>query len=92
MSTTRIKLLVARAGQGFSQSPGEEIEVDYEEALRMVEAGQAVVLSAPVLTPDSPSEAPGEDATEAPDSKPNGRKKTAGVTATPADPSTKEPS
>ena len=38
----KIKLLVARAGAGFSQNRGDEIEVGDDEAARMIDAGQAV--------------------------------------------------
>lgn len=36
----KVKLLVSRAGPGFSQSPGDVVEVSDDEALRMAEAGQ----------------------------------------------------
>lgn len=36
-----IKLLISRAGVGFSQNAGDTIEVSEDEALRMIEAGQA---------------------------------------------------
>lgn len=42
----KIKLLVSRAGVGFSQNAGDEIEVSAEEAKRMVESGQAVPVGA----------------------------------------------
>lgn len=38
----KIRLLVSRGGAGFSQNAGEEIDVDADEAARMIEAGQAV--------------------------------------------------
>lgn len=38
----KVRLLVSRAGAGFSQSAGDEIDVDTAEAARMIEAGQAV--------------------------------------------------
>lgn len=45
----KIKLLVSRAGTGFVQNRGDEIEVSNSEAPRMIEAGQAEpVRSAPV--------------------------------------------
>ena len=45
----KIKLLVARAGDGFSQNRGDEIEVQADEGLRMIDAGQAeLVREAPV--------------------------------------------
>ena len=44
----RIKLLVGRAGVDFAQNPGEEIEVEAIEAARMIAAGQAVALAAPL--------------------------------------------
>lgn len=37
----KIRLLVSRSGAGFSQTAGEEIEVDAAEAKRMIAAGQA---------------------------------------------------
>lgn len=40
----KVKLLVSRSGADGSFSPGEEIEVGDAEALRMVEAGQAVIV------------------------------------------------
>jgi len=43
----KLKLLVGRAGPGFSQSPGEVVDVPDQEAKRMIEAGQAVVEAAP---------------------------------------------
>lgn len=42
--STKIKLLVSRAGLGFSQTAGEEVAVDAAEAKRMIAAGQAVAL------------------------------------------------
>lgn len=45
----KIKLLCSRAGVGFSQSRGDEIEVSAEEGQRMIDAGQAeLVRQAPV--------------------------------------------
>ena len=45
----KIKLLVARAGVGFSQNRGDEIDVNADEAQRMIDAGQAeLVRAAPV--------------------------------------------
>lgn len=38
----KVKLLVSRAGAGFVQSRGDEIEVDDAEGLRMIDAGQAI--------------------------------------------------
>lgn len=38
----KLKLLISRAGVGFSQNVGDVIEVETEEAERLVEAGQAV--------------------------------------------------
>lgn len=47
----RIKLLTSRAGAGFAQARGEEIEVGDAEAARMIAAGQAEpVRAAPVET------------------------------------------
>lgn len=37
----KVRLLVSRAGVGFVQSPGDEIDVDAAEAVRMIERGQA---------------------------------------------------
>lgn len=37
----KIKLLCSRAGNGFSQNRGDEIEVGADEGQRMIEAGQA---------------------------------------------------
>jgi len=45
----KIKLLCCRAGAGFVQNRGDEIEVGADEGLRMIEAGQAeLVRAAPV--------------------------------------------
>lgn len=45
----KVKLLVSRAGAGFAQSVGDEIEVGEAEGGRMIAAGQAVpVRSEPV--------------------------------------------
>lgn len=41
----KIRLLVSRAGATFSQNAGDTIEVDEAEGLRMIEAGQAVVVT-----------------------------------------------
>jgi len=43
-----IKLLVGRAGVGFVQNRGDEIEVEDAEAIRMIEAEQALPVRAPV--------------------------------------------
>ena len=37
----RVKLLVSRAGVGFTQNRGEEIEVSDAEGVRLIESGQA---------------------------------------------------
>jgi hypothetical protein len=37
----RIRLMVPRAGAGFAQARGEEIDVSEAEAQRMIAAGQA---------------------------------------------------
>ncbi|MEW7009495.1 hypothetical protein [Lentilitoribacter sp. EG35] len=37
----KIKLLISRAGVGFSQNAGEEITVKAAEGQRMIDAGQA---------------------------------------------------
>lgn len=37
----KIKLIVSRAGAGFAQNAGDEIEVGDAEAIRMIAAGQA---------------------------------------------------
>lgn len=37
----KVKLLISRAGVSFSQNRGDEIEVNAEEAQRMIDAGQA---------------------------------------------------
>lgn len=37
----KVKLLVSRAGAGFVQNRGDEIDVPDAEAIRMIEAGQA---------------------------------------------------
>lgn len=45
----KIKLLCSRAGAGFVQNRGDEIEVGADEGMRMIEAGQAeLVREAPV--------------------------------------------
>lgn len=38
----KVKLLVARVGDGFSQSPKEIIDVDPKEGARLIESQQAV--------------------------------------------------
>ena len=38
----KVKLLVSRAGAGFVQNRGDEIEVSDDEGARMIEAGQAI--------------------------------------------------
>ena len=44
-----IRLLVSRAGADFSQSAGDVVTVENDEAIRMIEAGQAEPLrDAPV--------------------------------------------
>lgn len=40
----RVKLLIARAGLGFSQNKDDVIEVDEAEGLRMIKSGQAVLV------------------------------------------------
>lgn len=42
MAKVKLRLLVSRAGTDFAQSVGEEIEVDKDEAERMIAAEQAV--------------------------------------------------
>lgn len=37
----KVKLLTSRAGIGFSQNAGEEIEVSDKEGLSLIKAGQA---------------------------------------------------
>lgn len=45
----KIKLLTSRAGAGFSQNRGDVIDVPNDEAIRMIEAGQAeAIREAPV--------------------------------------------
>lgn len=39
----KVKLLISRAGAGFVQSAGDEIEVTAREAEKLVNAGQAIV-------------------------------------------------
>ncbi len=41
----KIRLLTGRVGTGFTQQPGEIIEVPPQEAQRMIEAWQAVVVA-----------------------------------------------
>lgn len=43
----KIKLLVPRVGADFSQNRGDEITVSDAEAIRMIEAGQAVPVREP---------------------------------------------
>ena len=43
----KVKLLIARAGLGFSNAPGEVVEVDDAEAKTLIERGQAEVVKAP---------------------------------------------
>lgn len=43
----KVKLTTARAGNNFSQAPGQVIEVSAAEAARLLAAGQAEVLDAP---------------------------------------------
>lgn len=38
----KVRLLVSRAGAGFVQNRGDEIEVSTEEGKRMIEADQAI--------------------------------------------------
>lgn len=38
----KVKLLVSRAGVGFVQNRGDEIEVSDDEGARMIEASQAI--------------------------------------------------
>ena len=40
----KVKLLIARAGVGFSQNKDSIIEVDDAEGLRMIKAGQAILI------------------------------------------------
>jgi len=40
----KIKLLVSRAGNGFAQNRGDEIDVGADEGQRMIDAGQAELL------------------------------------------------
>jgi len=40
----KVKLLIARAGLGFSQDKDEQITVDDSEGLRMIQAGQALLI------------------------------------------------
>lgn len=40
----KVKLLVSRAGLTFSQNAGDVVEVDADEAQRMVAAGQAELM------------------------------------------------
>ena len=37
----QVKLLISRAGAGFSQNAGDVVEVEDAEAVRMIAAGQA---------------------------------------------------
>ena len=43
----RVRLLVSRASVASSHAPGDELEVDRAEALRMIAAGQAVAVESP---------------------------------------------
>lgn len=43
-ATVRVRLLVSRAGTGFSQNRGDEVEVSASEAESIVAAGQAEVI------------------------------------------------
>lgn len=38
----KVRLLCCRVGADFVQNRGDEVEVDKDEGLRMIEAGQAV--------------------------------------------------
>jgi hypothetical protein len=40
----KVKLLISRAGADFVENVGDEIVVSNEEGLRMIEAGQAVLI------------------------------------------------
>lgn len=40
----KVKLLISRAGVGFSQNVGDIIEVPHEEGMRMIKDGQAVAV------------------------------------------------
>lgn len=42
----QIKLLCSRSGNNFTQAIGQVIEVDDDEGLRMIEAGQAELVVA----------------------------------------------
>ncbi|MBN2024077.1 MAG: hypothetical protein JW809_14940 [Pirellulales bacterium] len=57
----RIRLRCARAGDGWSQKPGETIDVPTGEARRMVAAGQAVALEEFPPEPDPPEGAAAAD-------------------------------
>lgn len=57
MDQARVKLTVSRVGNGFSQSPGHEIEVPVDEAFRLVDSGQAYFVGP---TPRRPQPAPVE--------------------------------
>jgi hypothetical protein len=41
----KVKLLCSRVSPSFSQNAGDEIEVEDDEGLRMIEAGQCVPAS-----------------------------------------------
>ena len=41
----KVKLLVSRAGVGFCQNAGDEPDLDPEEAQRLIDAGQAELIS-----------------------------------------------
>lgn len=40
----KVKLLISRACSGFSQNVGDEVDVSSDEAVRMIEAGQATAV------------------------------------------------
>tara|TARA_R110000744_G_scaffold311655_1_gene419135 strand:- start:310 stop:501 length:192 start_codon:yes stop_codon:yes gene_type:complete len=40
----RVKLLISRAGKDLTQNAGEQITVDDSEGLRMIQAGQALLI------------------------------------------------
>lgn len=47
----KLRLLVGRAGIGFAQNPGEEIETSEAEGARLIAAGQAVEIGAAEAPP-----------------------------------------
>lgn len=57
----KIKLLVSRSGPAGAFSPGDEIDVGEAEAGRMIEAGQAVPVRAPVV--ETATAAPAQETT-----------------------------